>query len=439
MSPGTRRCLVALATLTLATTVLSGPAVGASPAAGEAAKPDLFGTTYPDRFKAPKKTGGTVIIADWQEANLFNPYYTDNVTEADIATATNASLITSTDDFRYDPDLSTDSLPTVDNGGVKVPGDGTDAMTVTWVLRDGLKWSDGTPLTCDDFVYTLDWHTDPSNAGIPEGQSGYLTDAYLKSLADASNAGTASPPLTDADRNLSIECASATQMIWHYKNIDEGYLGRVPYIFQRAYNSQFAVADMVTGKGWSAADVTAAPISGPFKFESITPGQQVDLVRNDNYVDSSDRQAGVPRQGHRQVVWQRGRHDRGVRGRAARVRRVQGPQRRRPAQAGRPQERRPVDVADLRVPASQLGPQALLAGAPAHPRRLLHHVRPRDAQGALPHPRSRHDQQAGAGRHAALAYTNTSPNAWFYKVIPGVGAPTRTSRPPTRSSTTPAG
>ncbi len=39
-------------------------------------------------------------------------------------------------------------------------------MTVTWKLRDGLKWSDGEALTCDDFKYAWEWVLDPDNVGV---------------------------------------------------------------------------------------------------------------------------------------------------------------------------------------------------------------------------------------------------------------------------------
>ena len=63
------------------------------------------------------------------------------------------TLLTISDDFKYVPQLAAEPIPTTENGGVKLPGDNGDAMTVTWKLRDGLKWSDGQPLTCDDFKY----------------------------------------------------------------------------------------------------------------------------------------------------------------------------------------------------------------------------------------------------------------------------------------------
>ena len=70
-----------------------------------------------------------------------------------------------TNDYKYGPDLAKD-IPTTANGGVKVPGDNGDGMTVTWTLRDGLKWSDGQPLTCDDFKFAHEWVLDKDNTGI---------------------------------------------------------------------------------------------------------------------------------------------------------------------------------------------------------------------------------------------------------------------------------
>ena len=276
--------MTVLATLTLATTALGGTVVAQSPsAAPDASKaaasgPNLFNTTYPERFVAPAdgQTGGTAIFADWQEATLFNPYYFNQVTEANVTTATQAGLITSTDDFKYAPDLAV-SIPTTDNGGVVTNADGT--ITITWTLRDGLKWSDGTPLTCDDFSFTNDWIIDASNTGLPAGKSGYLTDAGLTAYG-------ASGVVNPEDINLSVACPSAAEMVWTLQEPYEGYITLLPVPLQRAYNSQFTIADMITGKGWSASEVTAAPVSGPFKYGTVTPGQQLDLVRNENYADN---------------------------------------------------------------------------------------------------------------------------------------------------------
>jgi peptide/nickel transport system substrate-binding protein len=241
--------------------------------------PALFDSDYKTRFvDAGDKKGGTVIFADWQEANLFNPYYYNQVTEANVAVATQGGLITSTDDFKYAPDQAVD-IPTTDNGGVKIPGDNGDCVTITWKLRPGLLWSDGTPLTCNDYKWTLGWIIDPTNTGLPGGKSGYLTDA---GLAHYNETSTVDP----ADINLTVDCPSDVDMVWHLKEPYEGYLSLIPVPLQEAYNSQFSIADMITGKGWTADEVVNAPVSGPFKFSQVVPGQELNLVRNENYKDT---------------------------------------------------------------------------------------------------------------------------------------------------------
>jgi len=85
--------------------------------------------------------------------------------EANVASAAWATLRILTRDHKFAPDLA-QTIPTLDNGGVKVPGEGGEAMTVTWRLRDTLKWSDGQPLTCDGFRYAWEWVLGPDNVGV---------------------------------------------------------------------------------------------------------------------------------------------------------------------------------------------------------------------------------------------------------------------------------
>jgi len=227
------------------------PVDSGSPAAPEG-EIDLFTTAY-----APEDgpTGGNAIIGDWQEATQFNPYYLTQVTEANVASAAWASLVVFTDDYKYAADLAV-SIPTLDNGGVKVPGDGGDAQTVTWKLRDGLKWSDGTDLTCDDFKYAWEWVQDPDNVGV-------ITSGFEDVTA--------------------WDCPSATDMILHFDKVYEGYLTMVVAPLPRHYLSSIPVADQVKGQGFRPDEIASMPTSGAFKFDSVTPGAELRLVRNDNY------------------------------------------------------------------------------------------------------------------------------------------------------------
>lgn len=250
----------------------SSPPAASQPAASESAAAsgsgatggavDLFGTKYKDiRQQGP--TGGQVIFADWQEATEFNQYYQAQVTEANLTSATQGGLVTSTDDFKYAPDFATE-IPTLDNGGVKVPGEGGDAMTVTWKLRDGLKWSDGQDLTCDDFLFTQNWIMDPDNTGLYAGTSGY---------EDVKKA----------------ECTDPTTFVLHFGKIYEGYITMYPVPLPKHYMEKFTVKEAVQHKGMTAADMPKVPVSGPFKYESVTPGSEIRLVRNDQYKNPWDQ------------------------------------------------------------------------------------------------------------------------------------------------------
>jgi peptide/nickel transport system substrate-binding protein len=214
--------------------------------------PDLFGTAYKPEAG---KTGGQLLFGDWQEANQFNPYYVGQQTEANVASAVWASLVVFTNDNKFAPDLASD-VPTTANGGVKVPGDNGDAMTVTWKLRPGLKWSDGQPLTCDDFKYAWQWVLDPNNTGV-------VTTGF--------------------DTITAIDCPDPASMILHYKGVYEGYITTFSAPLPKHYLSQFPIAAQTKGAGMRADEISKVPVSGAFKFGSVTPGAQLTLVRNDNY------------------------------------------------------------------------------------------------------------------------------------------------------------
>jgi peptide/nickel transport system substrate-binding protein len=218
---------------------------------------DLFNSEYAGAVEAGTD-GGTLIIGDWQEATQFNPFYLGQVTEANVASAAWASLIVASHDYKYLPDLAAD-IPTTSNGGVKVPGDGGDAMTVTWHLRDGLKWSDGAPLTCDDFKYAWEWVLDTGNVGV-------ITQGY--------------EDITDFD------CVSATEMVQHWKAVYSSYLTFQVVPLPRHFLSSIPIADQVAGAGFRPEEVVDLPVSGAFKFDSVTPGQDLRLVRNDNYTSA---------------------------------------------------------------------------------------------------------------------------------------------------------
>ncbi len=229
------------------------PTGGPAPSATPASEADLFDTAY---APAAAATGGSIIIGDWQEATQLNPYYLSGATEANVASLVWHSLLTVTGDARYIPQLAAEPIPTAANGGVTL-GRGGDAMTVSWKIRDGLAWSDGHPLTCDDFEYAWEW---------------VMTEGNVVST-------TGFEDITD------FECASATDMIWHFSRIYEGYLTLMKAPLPRHALATIPIADQLKGAGFRPDEVASMPVSGPFRFLSVAPQADLRLARNDNYVN----------------------------------------------------------------------------------------------------------------------------------------------------------
>jgi len=91
----------------------------------------------------------------WQAPSTMNPYLSGGTKEIEAASVTIEPLA------RYDQDGNmvpwlVDEIPTVANGGVS-----EDLTQITWVLSEGIMWSDGTPLTAEDVVFTWQYCTDP--------------------------------------------------------------------------------------------------------------------------------------------------------------------------------------------------------------------------------------------------------------------------------------
>ena len=257
-----KRLFAMLATAAIAVAACGGT-TSTAPSTAPSTEPTVAPTPTPEIVRLDDSTyatrveegvdGGQIIIGDWQEADEFNPYYVGQVTEANVASAAWASLVTLTDDLRYAPDLA-ESVPTLDNGGVVLDQNG-DAMTVTWTLRPDLKWSDGEDLTCDDFAYAVEWILHPENVGV------------IIQPFDIS----------------TVECTDDSTLVHHFEEVYEGYITAFTAPLPRHYLEPIPMANQVGHEGFRPDEVANTPVSGAFKFESVVPAAELRLVRNDNY------------------------------------------------------------------------------------------------------------------------------------------------------------
>ena len=118
------------------------------------------------RAGANPPSNDLLIVGYDREPDTLNRFST-HILE-DIQSCVVEGLTTTDERMRVVPLLAT-AVPTVDNGGVRLRGDG--GMDVTWKLRPGVRWHDGEPFTSADIQFTVDAINGPSYN--PESTDGF--------------------------------------------------------------------------------------------------------------------------------------------------------------------------------------------------------------------------------------------------------------------------
>ena len=96
----------------------------------------------------------TLTILYWQVPSTPNPYLSGGFKDRDAAAITLQPLAYFDPNGTLVPALA-DKIPTLQNGGIS-----QDLTSITWNLKDDLKWSDGSDLTTHDVVFTWRYCTD---------------------------------------------------------------------------------------------------------------------------------------------------------------------------------------------------------------------------------------------------------------------------------------
>ncbi|MEM0943847.1 MAG: ABC transporter substrate-binding protein, partial [Pseudomonadota bacterium] len=108
---------------------------------------------------------GQLNIIYWQAPSTLNPYLSGGTKEVESASMILEPLAGYDQNGNLYPRL-VEEIPTVANGGVA-----EDLKSITWKLKPGILWSDGTPLTSADAVFTWEYCT---NEQMGCAQSSYF-------------------------------------------------------------------------------------------------------------------------------------------------------------------------------------------------------------------------------------------------------------------------
>lgn len=199
-----------------------------------------------------------VIIGSDDPSGIFSPVFAESAYDARVTEVIFTAMLTVKKDGTYEPDLAEGYTVSDDN------------KVLTFKLKDGLKFSDGSPLTAEDVAFTISLYYDkdydgPSDmmqhaplVGAQDYKDGKATSISGIKVIDPK---TIEFTLTDV-RVLSVSALGGTGVMpksVYGKDYKQGSLGNIRDLFQNPVGA------------------------GPFKFKEYKPGQEVRLEANENF------------------------------------------------------------------------------------------------------------------------------------------------------------
>ena len=207
----------------------SKTAEGTSEAVGESSEAETSNTLS----EGTPVPGGSVVYGMTQDLASLDPHVDTDAGTRDVVFNLYEGLVKPTSDGGFIPAVASDYIIS------------DDAKTYTFTLRDGITFHDGTPVTIEDVKYSIDRYAEI------QGES-----SAFSSLVDSVE--------VQDDKTLVV-------------NLKESY-------------SEFLPMMTIAIIPQSNEDPAGNPIgTGPFKYVSYTPGQNLELEKYDGYW-----QEGVP-------------------------------------------------------------------------------------------------------------------------------------------------
>lgn len=145
-----------------------------------------------------------------------------------------------------------------------------DNNTVTFTVKEGVKWHDGEPLTIEDYVYSYEIIGHPEYMGVRGTSPGFtLIEGYNEYRAG------------EADEISGIEIVDDMTAVFTYTELSPSLTsgGFWFYAMPKHYYEGIDITDMA-----SAPETRERPIGiGPYMVDSITPGEAVIMKKFEDY------------------------------------------------------------------------------------------------------------------------------------------------------------
>ena len=105
----------------------------------------------------------TLKLLYWQAPTILNPHLSTGFKDAEASRITLEPLASFDNKGKLIPFLAAE-IPSTENGGVAA-----DGKSVTWKLKQNIKWSDGQPFTAQDVVFTYQFLSNPKVGSVTSG------------------------------------------------------------------------------------------------------------------------------------------------------------------------------------------------------------------------------------------------------------------------------
>ena len=186
----------------------------------------------------------------WQAPSVPNPYLSGGNKDTDAGAITLEPLAKYDPEGNIVPALAVE-IPTIDNGGFS-----QDLMSITWKLKEGLKWSDDTDVTTEDIVFTWRYCVDEATGCTNESSFDGITS--VEALDDLTVKITFEAP---TPYPYSAFVGSATPII-----------------------SSVQFADCIGAAATTCVEQNNAPLgTGPYRITNFKPNNRALYERNPYY------------------------------------------------------------------------------------------------------------------------------------------------------------
>ncbi len=203
---------------------------------------------------ADRGSDGELKIIYWQAPSILNPYLSGGNKDIDASALVIEPLGRYDENGALIPWLAAE-IPTVKNGGVS-----EDLKSITWKIKAGLKWSDGTAFTAKDVKFTADYCMNPDGGCAQLSKFGGVTSV-------------------DVIDDLTVKVSFDKPTPFPYGP----FVGGEQPILQEAQfkNCTGAAAPSCTDENFNPVG------TGPFTVKEFRPNDVITMVANENYRDAS--------------------------------------------------------------------------------------------------------------------------------------------------------